>query len=182
MTQVYWNEEWKMLDNASLADDEVYAISNYGRIKSFKLRPEGVLINGSHLKGYKILNVRLKNNSRTTKYVHKLVAQLFLEREDGLQEFVIHLDYDKSNNHVSNLRWVTKSTMFEHHRLNPNYKKGRITYSKLTETQVIRLKKKLKRGKTKLYKIAREFGITHTQLNRIRSGENWGHVKIDEDE
>jgi len=38
---------------------------------------------------------------------------------------------------------------------------------------------KLKRGKTKLYKIAKEFGITHTQLNRIRSGENWGHIKID---
>jgi hypothetical protein len=28
--------------------------------------------------------------------------------------------------------------------------------------------------------IAKQFGITHTQLNRIRSGENWGYVKIDE--
>jgi len=71
----------------------------------------------------------------------------------------------------------------EHHKNNPNYKniqrKGRITNAKLTESEVIRLKKKLKRGKNKLYKLAKEFGITHTQLNRIRSGENWGHVKID---
>jgi LysM repeat protein len=44
---------------------------------------------------------------------------------------------------------------------------------------VIRLKKKLLRSKNPLYKIAREFGITHTQLNRIRKGENWGHVKVD---
>jgi hypothetical protein len=27
--------------------------------------------------------------------------------------------------------------------------------------------------------IAKQFGITHTQLNRIRSGENWGYVTID---
>ena len=28
--------------------------------------------------------------------------------------------------------------------------------------------------------IAKRFGISHTQLNRIRSGENWGHVKADD--
>ena len=58
-------------------------------------------------------------------------------------------------------------------------RKGEVTNAKLTETQVIRLKKKLIRGKNPLYKIAKEFGITHTQLNRIRRGENWGHVKVE---
>jgi hypothetical protein len=28
--------------------------------------------------------------------------------------------------------------------------------------------------------IAKQFGITHTQLNRIRSGENWGYVKAED--
>ena len=28
--------------------------------------------------------------------------------------------------------------------------------------------------------IAKQFGITHTQLNRIRSGENWGYVVVEE--
>ena len=45
--------------------------------------------------------------------------------------------------------------------------------------EVIRLKKKLKRSNNPLYKIAKEFGITHTQLNRIRKGENWGHIEVD---
>jgi len=40
----------------------------------------------------------------------------------------------------------------------------------------------VRRGKNPLYKIAREFGITHTQLNRIRKGENWGHVTIDDED
>ena len=96
-----------------------------------------------------------------------------------MQQYVIHLDFDKNNNLVGNLKWVTKETMFAHQKINPNYKRGVINYSKLTETEVIRLKKKLARGKNKLYKLAKEFGITHTQLNRIRKGENWGHVKID---
>jgi len=33
--------------------------------------------------------------------------------------------------------------------------------------------------KTRLKTIAKQFGITHTQLNRIRSGENWKNVTIE---
>jgi hypothetical protein len=95
-------------------------------------------------------------------------------------KFVIHLDFVKDNNHCQNLEWVTHEEMYAHHKNNPNYKKGVVRNSKLTETDVIRLKKKLGRNKNKLYKIAREFGITHTQLNRIRSGENWGHINSED--
>jgi len=173
-------EKWKILAIEGISDSEKYEISNYGRIKSFKVeKKHGTIINGSTLKGYKILNIKLQNEKRTTKYIHKLVAELFIPKDNEMQEYVIHLDFDKSNNHIDNLRWVTKDTMFAHQKINPNYKRGTINYSKLTETDVMRLKKKLKRGKNKLYKLAKEFGITHTQLNRIRRGENWGHVKID---
>ncbi|HSH53341.1 MAG TPA: HNH endonuclease [Bacteroidales bacterium] len=172
-------EKWRILTFEGISDSEKYEISNYGRIKSFKVDKTGTIINGSTLKGYKILNIKLQNGKRTTKYIHKLAAELFIPKDNQRQEYVIHLDFDKSNNHIDNLRWVTKETMFAHQKINPNYKRGTINYSKLTETDVIRLKKKLKRGKNKLYKLAKEFGITHTQLNRIRRGENWGHVKID---
>lgn len=173
-------EIWKPLSINDLAPNEKYEISNFGRIKSFKVNKEsGLIIKGSTLKGYKILNIKLEGNRRTTKYVHKLVAECFIPKDDNLQEHVIHLDFDKNNNHTRNLKWVTKDTMFAHQKINPNYKRGAINYSKLTETDVIRLKKKLARGKNKLYKLAKEFGITHTQLNRIRKGENWGHIKID---
>lgn len=173
-------EKWKPISVENLAPNEQYEVSNFGRIKSFKVDKEnGSIIKGSTLKGYKILNIKLEGNRRTTKYVHKLVAECFIPKDNNLQEHVIHLDFDKTNNHCENLKWVTKDTMFAHQKINPNYKRGAINYSKLTETDVIRLKKKLARGKNKLYKLAKEFGITHTQLNRIRKGENWGHVKID---
>ncbi len=180
MTASYWDEKWKPVYFEGIDPNEKYEVSNYGRVKSYKVnKDKGNIINGASLKGYKVLNIKLDSGKRTTKYVHKLVAENFLNKESELQEHVIHLDFDKQNNYYKNLRWVTKETMFEHQKINPNYKRGTINYSKLTETDVIRLKKKLKRGKNKLYKLAKEFGITHTQLNRIRSGENWGHVKID---
>lgn len=173
------DEKWKKIVFEGMAESEIYFISNYGRVKSYKTSENGVLVNGSLLRGYKILTIKLDSNKNTTKYIHKLVAEAFIPKEHEMQEHVIHLDYNKMNNHTSNLKWVTKQTMYEHHKLNPNYKKGVINNAKLTETEVIRLKLKLKRGKNKLYKIAKEFGITHTQLNRIRSGENWGHIKVE---
>lgn len=180
MSLKFSNERWKKLQFENMSPDELYEISDFGRIRSFKGSKNGTIIRGSKLKGYHILNVKLNTNRRTTKYIHKLVAQHFLEKSNELQEYVIHLDFDKNNNHFLNLRWVTKQTMFAHQKINPNYKRGTINNAKLTETQVMRLKMKLKKSKNPLYKIAREFGITHTQLNRIRKGENWSHVVIDD--
>lgn len=178
MKQAYFSEIWKPLEISNLSDKELYEISNYGRIKSYKGIPEGNIIKNTKVRGYDALVVRLKNNKSTTKYVHKLVAEHFIPKDDELQENVIHLDFDKQNNHTSNLKWVTRQTMFEHQRINPNYTRGMISNSKLSETDVMRLKLKLNRGKNKLYLLANEFGITHTQLNRIRKGENWAHVKV----
>lgn len=179
-TGVVPHEKWKKLEVTELHPEENYMISNYGRLKSFKRSSkEGQIISGGRLKGYNCLSIKLRNGRRTTRYIHKLVASTFLEKDDVQQEHVIHLDYDKNNNFVGNLRWVTRPTMFAHQKLNPNYKKNRMYNAKLTEDQVIKIKKILKNGNFKLYQIAREFGITHTQLNRIRSGENWGHIKVD---
>jgi hypothetical protein len=178
MDSIYVTEVWKKLKIAKLDKSELYEISNFGRIRSFKKTKEGNIIKNSLLKGYEVIGVKLTRNKRTTKYIHKLVAEHFLPKDNELQTCVIHLDFEKRNNHISNLIWVTKETMFAHQKINSNYKRGTISNAKLSETDVMRLKMKLKRGKNKLYILAKEFGITHTQLNRIRSGENWSHVKV----
>jgi len=172
------NEVWKPIKLEGKGPGERYEVSSHGRLRKWDHRyEEWKNMKLSNIRGYKVYSY--KADRSYTKLVHRLVAEVFLDRDNKYQDYVIHLDYDKANNHKDNLRWVTKDTMFAHHKLNPNYKKGRITNAKLTETEVMRIKMKLKRGKTRLYKIAKEFGITHTQLNRIRSGENWGHVKIE---
>jgi len=179
MKDFYKSEIWKKLVIPNLDDCEKYEISNFGRLKSYKKDSFGYILKNSKLKGYQALVVKLKNKKNTTKYVHKLVAEHFIPKDSPLQRHVIHLDFDKDNNHVSNLLWVTRQTMFAHQKINPNYKRGFLSNAKLTEDDVIQLKLKLIRGENKPNKLAREFGITHTQLNRIRKGENWAHVKVE---
>lgn len=180
----FWNEQWKRIKFDGIDKAEKYDISNFGRIRRYmKEKDEWKILKSSYIKGYKVFAFKAESLGKKTitKTIHKLVAEAFNTRPSDDYTFVIHHDFVKDNNHYKNLQWVTQTELYAHHKNNPNYKKGVIRNSKLTETDVIRLKKKLNRGKNKLYLIAKEFGITHTQLNRIRSGENWGHVKVEDD-
>ncbi|MCK5781013.1 MAG: HNH endonuclease [Flavobacteriales bacterium] len=184
MIASFRDEEWKQLEIDGENFSDRYKISNYGRVISYTSNTtDGKLMNPTVIAGYDLLRITYKMK-KTSKYIHKLVARHFLPEKREDQKFVIHLDFDKTNNKYSNLSWASKSEMEAHQRLNPAYakinRKGIIRNAKLNETEVIRLKKFLKRNpNTRLKVIAKQFGITHTQLNRIRSGENWGHVKID---
>jgi DNA-binding Xre family transcriptional regulator len=47
-------------------------------------------------------------------------------------------------------------------------------------TQVMRLKKRLldPNRKTRLKILAKQYGVTMMTLHRIKTGENWGHIKV----
>lgn len=183
---ILWVEKWTpiVIDVEGVEKPPRYEVSNFGRLKSFQNNEKGEIIKGSVIQGYKSLNIRLPKGKSFNRYVHKFVAETFVEKPSLDHKFVIHLDFDKMSNHFENLKWVTKDEMVAHNKLNPaviNKPIPRRTKNyKLTETKVIMIKKMLQHDNTRLKMIAKQFGITHTQLNRIRSGENWGYVKIDE--
>ncbi|MBO0938401.1 NUMOD4 motif-containing HNH endonuclease [Fibrella sp. HMF5335] len=183
-TTSYWNERWLPIAFDSVEPAPKYEVSNYGRLRSFQSGPNGAIIKGSVIQGYRSLNIRTGGKT-LNRYVHKLVAQYFLQPDLPERTYVIHLDHDKLNNRVQNLRWATKEEMIEHNRDNPNVvnrmQPRRTSNYKLTESKVLIIKKLLRNDKNRLKMIARQFGITHTQLNRIRSGENWRHVVLDDD-
>ncbi|QKZ12543.1 NUMOD4 domain-containing protein [Spirosoma sp. KUDC1026] len=187
----FWDEKWEPIVFDGLESSPRYSVSNYGRLRSFQSvstnsvsdQDTGKIIKGSVIQGYRSLNIRTAGKT-INRYVHKLVAESFLHRDSDQQTFVIHLDHDKQNNHYQNLKWVTKDTMVEHNRQNPNVINRPVVRNssnyKLTESKVKMIKKLLLNDKNRLKMIAKQFGITHTQLNRIRSGENWRHVTIHE--
>lgn len=183
-TASYWNERWMLIAFDGVEQAPNYQVSNYGRLRSFQSGPAGVIIKGSVIQGYRSLNIRTGGKTMN-RYVHKLVAQCFLAPDRADRKFVIHLDHDKLNNRVQNLKWATKEEMVEHNRDNPNVlnrtQPRRTSNYKLTESKVLIIKKLLRNDKNRLKMIARQFGITHTQLNRIRSGENWRHVVLDDE-
>lgn len=91
-----------------------YMVSNYGNIKSVDRvdyigkRRKGKLLKTYFSKyGYKMVCLTNKGIQKNF-LVHRLVASAFLDNKDCLPE-VNHKDGNKSNNHVSNLEWVTKS-------------------------------------------------------------------------
>lgn len=181
MIRNYKFEEWRDIQfDENIADFEKFKVSNFGRIINCKGEEEK-LVKVSYINGYVNLPLKQKVNKKSTsRYVHKLVAQHFLERKEE-EVYVIHLDYDKTNNRIDNLKWATKKAKETHQFSNPEYKsRVRIpTNSKLTEARVRLIKRKINdpNRKTRMKMIAKQFGISEMQLYRIKSGENWGHVK-----
>jgi len=181
---VSFNDEiWKEYVYPGALD--TFKISNYGRvIRKAKNDKEEKLYTSRPIRGYEVINIRLENKKKTTKYLHKIVAELFLENPEN-KRFVTHLDFNKKNNHVDNLQWMTYQELGKHHNNNPAVIKGKekrkenIPYSKLSEAKVRLLKRKIfdPNRRTRLKMIAKQFGISEMQLWRIKSGENWGHIK-----
>ena len=123
---------------------------------------------------------------------HRAVAELFLESPESEDyQFIIHKDFDKTNNRAENLAWATQEKVTERYNKHPKVilrefkkqfkeEKTAIHNGKLTELEVLKIKTKLKKGKT-LKEIAKRFGVSDMQIHRIKTGENWSHVKLLED-
>lgn len=192
MIRLFPNEKWQVLPFKGSSGLN-YAISNFGRLVSFtESITEGNLLVGSSIKGYKVLKLfKIIDRKRTTKtyYLHRLVAQYFLPEKTENQNYVLHLNYVKDDNRYTNLKWATKNEVEEHQSKNPKViadrkrlqEHNRLHEYKLTEEKVKILKRKLfdPNRKTRLKMLARQFGVSEMQLHRIKTGENWGHVKID---
>ncbi len=165
----------------TIHQDECYYVSNYGRLVRIK-NDNPLLFNPYIMNGYPYFRVK-KNEPKKFKtfYLHKVVASHFLEQGEGI--FVIHLNYDKMNNHIDNLKWATKREKELHQWKNPKFieakKKNKRSYAKLSENNVRLIKKMINdpNRRTRLRIIAKRFGITTMQLRRIKTGENWADIQ-----
>jgi|SRR5690606_14276010 len=170
-----------------------YAISNYGRLVSFDndYMQDGNEIKGSVVNGFRLFRYKVREGDKIRnkhKFIYKLVAEHFLPKPKEEQNHLIHLDYNLSNDHYSNLKWVTKEEAKSFQDKNPKVIKARrdlgermkVREGKLTATQVMRLKKILldPNRKTRIRILAKQFGVSEMQLYRIKSGENWGRIKV----
>ncbi len=192
MIKFYKNEKWKEIKvHKSL--QKRYAISNQGRFLSFeKKMVDGRLLKGGEIDGYWAHPYRIMEKGKVkhkTLFIHRLVAEYFIRTKSKSKTYVLHLDYNSGNNLVKNLKWATQAEMIEHNKKSPAVIEGRkktIRHNIKSDGRILTVAKatEIKRRilnpnrKMPLRLIAKQFGISEMHLYRIKSGENWGHIKI----
>lgn len=147
-------EEWRDV----VGYEGLYKVSSFGRVLSlekivkrrkvgsFRKKPQLLSLITMTI-GYHSVNL-VKNGKVNVVYVHRLVAMAFLQNPNNYPQ-VDHLDTNRTNNHVSNLRWCTNSQ----NMLNPftrinnsNSKKGMIIKRGNASNQICRKVVCLKNG------------------------------------
>lgn len=113
------NEEWRDI----VGYEESYQVSNLGRVKSLargifeingkqRVSKEKILKSKRISSGYRAV-ILYKDRKEKTMYIHRLVAQSFLQNDNNYTD-VNHKDGNKENNCVENLEWVTRSYNIKH--------------------------------------------------------------------
>lgn len=153
----------------------------------YSVRPDGAVVShktGLPMKaslsnsGYEFVHLSAAGR-RYHGYVHRLVAEAYHPQVEGMTD-VNHIDGDKRNNAAENLEWISRSGNLKHaYRLGlrkPTPQLGsRHGESKLTEGQVVDIKKLLKKGLS-LDKTASRFGVSKPTIWKISKGLSWRHV------
>ena len=96
------NEDWKTIPGYSR-----YEISNLGNVRK-KLKP------CLNREGYETIGLISDDGNKKDLRVHRIVANLFIEKKDSSKNLVNHIDGIKNNNIVSNLEWCTAKENTRH--------------------------------------------------------------------
>jgi hypothetical protein len=87
-------------------DYPTYEVSNFGNIKNKKT---GKILSPAIIKGYELVNLYDGINKPKSFKIHRLVLEAFEGKsKDANQKNVDHIDCNKTNNCLFNLRWVSQ--------------------------------------------------------------------------
>ncbi len=105
----------------SIENYDNYAVSSFGRVKNTKT---GRILKAAdnNKDGYLRINL-CEDATRKTFTVHRLVACAFINNPND-KECVDHKNNDKTNNHISNLRWATNKENSHNSKLRSNNTSG----------------------------------------------------------
>lgn len=149
-----------------MTKDRIVKLYNGGKY----LRKGTKLKGGLDTKGYKQVDLRY-TAAKTSKKVHRLVAETYLEPIDGLTQ-VNHIDGDKTNNHVDNLEWCdSKYNNVHASRLG-------LSYSKLSADDVINIRTMISAG-IRQKDIAKKYGVTDGCIIAIKKRHSWAWLDND---
>lgn len=181
-------EVWKLINFQGKKPSVAYAVSNHGRfgvkhsdgkveVRTFKPQAGGYRYN------YKI------NGQSKSLFVYKEVAKAFLKKNSPKHSLVIRKDHNYLNDAADNLKWVTPSEHKKHVTFSPNSVKARqkkailvSSTAKVFDEKTAKEVKKLiwdPKRKLTFKQIAAKYRVSEMQVYRIKSGELWFHVRVE---
>jgi len=174
-------EEWRAVVRYDGFYDDVYEISNLGRLKN--VREANATFVGKILSprtrddGYTVFCLCYQN---TRKYplAHQLVATSFIgPYPDGME--INHIDGNKSNNCLNNLEYVTRSDNLLHSfKIGLRSLRGdNSTHNILTEKDIPEIQRLLNEGDLSEREIGLMYGVKRSTIHNIRTGHSWSWLK-----
>ncbi len=162
-------EEWKPVTNY----EGIYEVSSQGRVKSLKQNASRRkrILKPCAKNGYLSVNL-FKDGACKHAYIHRLVAEAFINNPDNLKE-VNHKDCDKTNNSVSNLEWCSRKQNLEHSYKNGLKRTGENHGGhKLTQEQVDEIRSSSLSQK----ELAKKFKVRQCTISAILRNKLWKEV------
>ena len=143
-----------------------YYITEEGKVfhENKELKPEKTK------KGYLRIGLQ-KNCKRYRKLIHVLVAEAFLSKPNNMVQ-VNHINGNKTDNHVSNLEWITGSENVKHSYI----KLKRTPYWLNKNTYIAKPVLQFEKGKqiaefSSTYEAEKITGIPHGNINKCCKNE-----------
>lgn len=157
----------QILDMKPIPGFEEYLISKEGQVYSTKTNK---FFNPSKTKdGY--LKVALRANNKAYYFrVHKLVAMTYLDNPNNLPE-VNHKDFNKSNNCLDNLEWISHEDNMIHAKINNRFKGDKPIQKAYIFTNIYNGKSFTILG---IKNVGKYFGLKPDSLKAIRNNANTG--------
>lgn len=100
----------------TIIDFPDYLINEFGNVISIKNGKRKELKSQMGNAGYLYIGLS-KNNKAHNRFIHRLVAQTFIENASNKDQ-VNHIDGNKLNNHISNLEWISAKDNIKHAFIN----------------------------------------------------------------
>ena len=126
-----------------------------------------------HNDGYLIACLKL-NGKYKNLMVHRVVAECFIPNPENKPE-VNHKDFNKENNHASNLEWVThKENVQNYYKYSDNetQRGDKHPRAKITSNDIPDIFTLHKQGNS--YRdIAEMYNVSHNCIGKVIRGESW---------
>lgn len=146
----------------------LYQVSSCGRVKNLKWGHEKIAKLSQHFKKREMLvGLTKKPDGVRVFMVHRLVATAFIPNPENKPE-VNHKDFNRANNHVDNLEWVTRRENLDHFYRSEFFARG----LKLNESAVLHIR--TKEMTQREYGI--HYGIARSTVHNIQVRKLWKHI------